>query len=219
MYDWAKQEVAIACGKENPEWDGKNFDYGCSCYQSALKAFKSLTEDGHSNHSIYFTKNILDRLIDGKCLTPIEDTEDIWIFVSENEGYKMYQCTRMSSLFKDVYEDGTVKYHDTERACHIDQNGLSWHGHMSASLIDKMFPIQMPYYPKEGRYEVYVEEFLFDPKNGDYDTWGILHIITPEGEKIPWGHYFCEKDGEDVEIMKEEYDKRKANRADSDIYK
>ena len=42
LVDWAEKEIKIACKKENPEWDGKSFDYGCACYQSALKAFKSL---------------------------------------------------------------------------------------------------------------------------------------------------------------------------------
>lgn len=35
-------------------------------------------EDGHSGMSIGITKNILNRLIAGKPLTPIVDTEDIW---------------------------------------------------------------------------------------------------------------------------------------------
>ena len=39
--------------------------------------------DGHSGFSIQITKSILNRLIDGKCLTPIEDTPDIWEDVSE----------------------------------------------------------------------------------------------------------------------------------------
>ena len=74
MYEWAQREVELACKKENPEWDGESFDYGCSCYQSALKAYKSLLEDGHSGYSFSVTKNILNKLMDGRPLTPI--TED-----------------------------------------------------------------------------------------------------------------------------------------------
>ena len=82
MSEWAKKEVEIACKMENPNIEldengmPKEFDYGCSCYGSALKAFKSLCEDGHSGMSIGFTKQILNRLIDGKPLTPIEDAEE-----------------------------------------------------------------------------------------------------------------------------------------------
>ena len=45
MLEWAEKEVEIACKKENPDWKPGEFDYGCSCYESALKAFKSLLED------------------------------------------------------------------------------------------------------------------------------------------------------------------------------
>ena len=58
------------------------------------------------------TKSILNRLIDGKCLTPIEDTPDIWSDITSEcnwkEGYQEYQCKRMSSLFKEVAPDGTA---------------------------------------------------------------------------------------------------------------
>lgn len=90
------------------------FDYGRACHESALKAFNSLLEDGHSIASIKLTRDILNRLIDGKCLTPIEDTDDIWGCIHESnlkEG-KKYQCTRMGSLFKKVKPDGTVTYRD-----------------------------------------------------------------------------------------------------------
>lgn len=77
MLDWAKREVEIACNKENPNRKEVEFDYGCACYESALKAFESLCDDGHSGFSIKMTQAILNRLLDGKPLTPIEDTDDI----------------------------------------------------------------------------------------------------------------------------------------------
>lgn len=71
MTEWAKREVEIACKRENPDRKEGEFDYGYACYESALKAFYCLMEDWHSGMSIGITKNILNRLIDGKCLTPI----------------------------------------------------------------------------------------------------------------------------------------------------
>lgn len=113
MADWAKNEIEIACKNERGDKNPEEFDYGCACYESAYKAFQSLMEDGHSGMSIGFTKAILNRLIDGKPLTPIEDTPDIWNDLTDRQkDYTSYQCERMSSLFKDVYKDGTVKYHD-----------------------------------------------------------------------------------------------------------
>ena len=78
MKEWAEREVQIACERENPDRKEGEWDYGCACYESALKAFNSLMEDEHSGTSIGFTKQILNRLIDGKPLTPIEDTEAVW---------------------------------------------------------------------------------------------------------------------------------------------
>ena len=115
MLEWAEQEIKIACKKENPDWKPGEFDYGCSCYESAMKAYKSLLEDGHSGMSIGFTKQILIRLIDGRPLTPIDDTDDIWNYVFDQDDAKVYQCKRMSSLFKNVYQDGTVTYTDNDR--------------------------------------------------------------------------------------------------------
>lgn len=78
MLEWAKNEVAIASKRERGNKPEGEWDYGCACYDSAMRAFESLLGDGHSGMSIGFTKNILNRLIDGKPLTPIEDTEEVW---------------------------------------------------------------------------------------------------------------------------------------------
>ena len=69
LLDWAKNEIEIACKKERGSAPNNEWDYGCACYESALKAFECLCEHGHSGMSIGITKNILNRLIDGKCLT------------------------------------------------------------------------------------------------------------------------------------------------------
>ncbi len=110
--DWAEREVALAIAAEKKMAEGTNdWAYGAACYGSALRAHQSLSRDGHSGYSIQITKGILNRLIDGKCLTPIEDTPDIWTDISESfskdDKRKHYQCNRMSSLFKEVAEDGT----------------------------------------------------------------------------------------------------------------
>lgn len=210
LVEWAEKEVELACKKENPNWDGKSFDYGIACYQSALKAFKSLCEDEHSGMSIAFTQGILNRLIDVKCLTPIEDTEDIWNEIHDCEdGTKEYQCRRMSGLFKKVLPDGTVKYSDVERIIKVDQNGIPWHSGDVSRLIEKMFPIEMPYYPATEKYKVYSEDFLVNPENGDYDTWAYLYVEKPDGEKVDLNLFYTEKEGQTVQISKEEYEELK----------
>lgn len=217
---WAENEIKLACKRENPDWDGKSFDYGCSCYQSALKAYESLCEDGHSGFSFNVTKNILIRLMNSLPLTAIEDTEDVWSRINlqpEYSKYSTYQCSRMSSLFKDVYKDGTVKYHDVDRAVAIDENG---HGYSDSvcNIIDEMFPITMPYYPVVGKYKLYTKEFLakgFINDDTDYNTRAVLYCIKPDGERIEINRYFADTETEYmVEITKEEYEKRLNSRED-----
>lgn len=213
MTEWARREVEIACKRENPNRVDGEWDYGCACYESALKAFESLMADGHSGFSISMTKQILNRLIDGKPLTPIEDTEDNWneVTLSRDE-YTSYQCKRMSSLFKDVYKDGTVKYTDINRSyCTYINSNVTYHSRLEKKIINEMFPITMPYYPTTTPYKTYGEDFLTNSENGDYDTVGIFYIIKPDGEKIDINRFFKgDKDDKDwVEITKEQYDERK----------
>lgn len=223
MSDWAENEVRIACEREAPNRKEGEWDYGCACYESAFKAFKSLMEDGHSGYSIGFTKNILNRLIDGKPLTPITDKD---FYIPENAeiignspeylkalGLKSsIQCPRMSSLFRDEKLDGTVEYKDVNRAICIDINNpnISYYNNFIVNIALKDFPIKMPYYPSSNEYKIYAEDFLTDKKHGDFDTIGIFYMITPELKRIEINRYFNLDGNEPIEISKEEYDKRKA---------
>lgn len=219
MLDWAEREVAIACEKEKPNRKEGEFDYGCACYESALKAFKSLCDDGHSGFSIKMTQGILNRLINGQPLTPIEDTDDIWEKVAQDKdgGYWIYQCKRMSSLFKDVYDDGTVKYSDNDRLYCVniyDPNNIYSFG-LARRIIDETFPIAMPYMPGMP-IKVYCEDFLTDKKNGDLDTVGVFYALKTENgqqEKIEINRFFKEQKVDRKytwsEISKEEYMQRK----------
>ena len=211
MKEWAKREVEIACKRENPDRKEGEFDYGCACYESALKAFNCLLDDDHSGASINFTKNILNRLIDGKCLTPIEDTDDIWEYIFDHSnGVKTYQCKRMCSFFKDVYPDGSVKYRDIDRSIKVDTStGNSWHSGLVYEIIDELYPITMPYIPTNNPYKVYCEDFLTNSKNGDYDTVGVLYVIDPYRHRLEINRYFKEGDQDMIEIDEEEYEARK----------
>lgn len=206
MLDWAEKEIELACKRENPDRKEGEWDYVCACYESAFKAFKSLMEDGHSGLSIGVTKNILNRLIDGKPLTPIEDTDDIWEDTSgwTDNGIETYQCKRMSSLFKWVYPDGTVKYSDSDRDVCVDINsGTTYRFGFVSNIIDDMFPITMPYMPDNEPYEIYTEQILSDPESGLFNTIGILYAITPHGERVEINRFFAEKDDKLEEITKE----------------
>ena len=204
---WAEEEIRLACNI--------NGEYARACYNSAIRAYKSLLKDGHSGASIHLTHEILNRLIDMKPLTAIEDVPEVWNDISmrkSDEGtIEQYQCKRMSSLFKDVYDDGTVKFTDVDRVSCIDIDNptISWHCRLGDNIVDELFPIEMPYYPTKDPYKLYKEDFLVDPENGDYDTQGFFYLITPYGDKIEVNKFYKEQDGEWVEIEIEEYNDRK----------
>lgn len=224
MTDWAEQECRIACKRENPnfDFDSDEFDYGCSCYKSALKAYRSLCDDGHSGMSFSFTRNILKRLLDGIPLTPItEDDFDVkddkysdeWL---QSQGLKSdTQCRRMSSFFRLEKYDGTVTYLDIDRYYMVNIEDPSDTFHSSARWLDEMFPITLPYMPKQGKYEIYVQTFLVDERNGDFDTRGTIYMITPDGEKIQINRYETTgADGKWHRITREEYDRLLEKRID-----
>lgn len=210
LTEWAKREIDLACKKENPKWDGESFDYGCACYQSAYKAFKSICEDGHSGFSIQATKDILNRLIDGKPLTAIEDTPDEW----EDKGFDSndgitYQNKRMFSLFKTIHKDGSVSYSDNDSYIAYEEGkeyGFTWK--FIGDVFYELFPVKMPYYPPTRPYKVYVKEFLYNPKYGDFDTVGILYIIAPDGKRIEVNRFYKETDNGFIRICEKEYQDR-----------
>lgn len=225
--DWARQEIAMACKRENPDWDGKSFDYGCACYQSALKAYESLMNDEHSGYSFSKTKNILIRLMDGNPLSPIVDEDffinehDDGLYSSENlkkRGLKsVIQCPRKSSLFRYEHEDGHITYSDIDRAYCINVENERDTFHCSLkNIIDELFPITMPYMPIREHYKVYVYTFLCDAKNGDFDHHGIQKIVTPDGREInvdDW--FFKEMNGEFQKISKQEFFEDMKHRIDT----
>lgn len=216
MRSWARNEIDIACNRERAksDKDGDEFgwDYGGACYESALRAFESLSQDGHSGFSIGLTQNILNRLIDGKPLTPIEDIPEVWFEMSgrnEDKKYAYYQCKRMYSLFKYVYDDGRVEYHDNDTYYCADlDKGIAYTGGVASDLIHELFPITMPYTPASDRIKVYTKECLTDPKNGDYDTVGVMHAIKPDGERVEINRYFKESPDGWVDITAEEFAER-----------
>lgn len=211
MIEWATREVEIACKRERGDASENEWDYGCACYESALKAYKCLCEDGHSGMSFSVARSILKRLMDGNPLTPIEDTPDVWNLTHHSEDeVAHYQCKRKSSLFKSVFPDGKVVYSDVDRVVMRNvENDTAWHNGFMDRLVADMFPITMPYSGERKPYIVYAEEFLTDSKHGDYDTWGVLYIVTPDGEKIDVNRYFSLDGSAPIEINYEEYCLRK----------
>ena len=210
---WAEEEIRIACERERGDASEDEWDYGVACYESALKAFRSLLEDEHSGMSIGFTLGILNRLVKGQPLTPIEDTDDAWIkrgrYPYEND-YITYQCKRMSSLFKHVYTDGHIEYSDVNRfSCRILDSSAWWHnGHVS-KIANEYFPIKMPYVEKDENYILkynYEDRFIV--------RTGYSYIYNSAGERKEVNRYFAGTEEGWREIDLSEYEQRRQMDAD-----
>lgn len=205
ILDWARQEIELAKKNES--------EYGAMCYESAFKAFKCLCNDNHSGMSIGFTQEILNSLIDGKVLTPIENTDDIWEYVYDREnGAKVYQCSRMSSLFKDLLPDGTVTFNDNNRVVIMSKNCTIWSSGKASELINDIYPIKFPYMPSNRPYIVQQDDFCYKKPDavGMYDYYAYLSYKDPNGKEFLIDKYYMETETGDVEISKELWLQKKA---------
>lgn len=196
LSEWALNETKLRKEYEQCE-------YANSCLDSAYKAFASLLKDEHSGMSIQFTKEFLDKLIDGLPLTPINDsdfvaTEDTIIespeYLKERNLKSKIQCPRMSSLFRKEHIDGNIEYNDVDRTIFIDTNhdNTTWNSGYCSSIVNEMFPIKMPYYPTKEKYKLYGKTYFLtddgkdetDKHIGEFNYEVIDYMITPSGEQI-----------------------------------
>ena len=178
MLNWAEREIEYALKQYDSETEDAARGYFEMCCESALKAFKSLLEDGHSGMSISITKGILMRLIEGKPLSHIEDTDDVWNLVHTTEdGAKHYQCRRMSALFKEVDKEGNVRYSDNDRVICVDVNSkLTYRSGLASKYVDE-------HYHK-----------------------ALLYMTKPDGVRVDLNLYYRENDkGEMVAITGDQY--------------
>ncbi len=210
MLKWAEREIEYALKQYDSETEDAARGYFEMCCKSALKAFKSLLDDGHTGMSISVTKGILMRLIDCKPLSNIEDTDDVWNLVHTTEdGAKHYQCRRMSALFKEVDKEGNVRYSDNDRVICVDVNSkLTYRSGLAFNYVDSHYPITMPYYPADKPYLVYCEDFCMGhpEARGEYTHKALLYMTKPDGVQVDLNLYYRENDkGEMVAITGDQY--------------
>lgn len=219
--EWAKREVELY-KKQSEEADKKDPDYDpecplngyvTACLNSAMKALISLMSDGHSGMSIGIARGFLDRLVQFKPLTPLTGDDSEWSICNYQEkDCTRYQNIRYSSLFKYVFPDGTIKYSDCDRFTCVDirNDAMSSWGRAKKIADEYVPPISMPYTPSDKPIKIFYEDFLSDPKNGDFDTVGILYLEKPDGEIIDVKRYMTEVEGEMQQCTEEVYKEKRA---------
>ena len=190
MTDWAEREVEIFLEnlKKSIKEDD-DFKYSESIYNDALKVYKLLMSQGHSGFSYSTVCYILKKLMTNIPLTAITGKDEEWTPTpcEVSESFKLFQNIRHYSLFKEVYTDGTVRYTDVDRYVCIDMetNG-NFSFRKAEDILDGLFPITMPYEPKEEQFKIRTRRRYKDNDIGIH----VLDILTPFGSVIYIDKYF-----------------------------
>lgn len=199
IYDNAKNEVKRLKFSEDCRYDKE-------CFNSALRALKSLTRDGYSAMSIQYTMNILTRMVDRLPLSEITE-QDEWETphkYSESDNFSISSCKRYTAVYKRIYDDGRVVYLDVNRACAFDvdfPDAPSWTG-TATTLFDQLYPITLPYYPATNKYRMAVKEYdekedlvrILKEYNMEYSDEKLIiyfdHFIDQANNKLDIKKYF-----------------------------
>ena len=210
---WAKREVELAKNEAlKLGSDNCSAHYICECLNSALKAFNSLREDGHSGASMEQMLMFLQRLVRGFPLTPI-DEDTTWVKSSVSEsGTITYQCARMTSLFKDVDKEGNITYTDVHRVVCVNKDDLKapvWYNGFVSKIVNSIYPIKFPYYTSSDPIIAYVSKHTTSLSE-DFDTMCIDSVKLDNGETVELKRFFKEDPNINswVEIDEEEYNRR-----------
>lgn len=231
----AEKEVKILKEELEKKYPGSTY-----IWDTTLKVYKTLI----SKHPYIFTSDFgyrnrvlqnIQELAGGFPLTDIDNTNADWqevpngalINMRKTNVVEKYRSGRLSSLFKEVYKDGHVEYHDNYRV--TTENfitGTEYVFGLSNLIYDEMYPIKMPYNHKsEWGAKVYIHDFVSDPedKESNFDTIAVLFTKKPDGKIVSINRYFrVPKDDEEptygnwVEIKFSEFADR-VRRANSNL--
>lgn len=145
MVAHAKREFAILYADLPPEdMEGPNI----WIRDNIVDLLAVLATQGHSGGSIGYCVSNFKRLALLNPMSPIEDTPESWgdAYHVDEEGTSHFQCRRLSSLFKEVYADGTITFHDLDAVIYQDEGTDSYYGR--GGMNDDSL-VTMPYYPPE----------------------------------------------------------------------
>lgn len=169
--DWVENEIKLAkaeaCG-----WTDAQLD-------AAYKAYKNLKENDHTGNMVIGVPEIINRLLERKPLTPIQDVPETWEELFDCEIYKWYRCKRMPSVYKYEYVDGDVEIIDVNRVFFVDINTRDTiRSFLCYKALNRLYPIEMPYYPPLGYFRVYG---ILDRYTNKIDC---RYLIEPDGKRI-----------------------------------
>ena len=183
--NWAKREIELAIENETKiaERDGleKQLKTVTECLNKALRAYTELYGD-MTNEESTITRTIFNSLVNRNPLTPITGSEEEFADVSYSEEFKLYQNTRYSSLFKEVWDDGRTVFHDVDRViCVSPDNSVQFTNTFVSQVVEKYIPeLTFPYIPE--KFITIVEELYSEDSH--YDAIAILSVSTAVNGKM-----------------------------------
>lgn len=213
---WAKERKAKEKASERESEDEHLFDcaieYACACVDSAAKAYKAMLEVEKPVSDK--AKGLLNRLIKCHPLSPITEDDfkaaphgpshewEVEPNVLEDKHLKSsMQCPRMFSLFREEGLDGSVAYSDVNRVVCTDNRGHAWVDGEATRMVDRMFPITLPYYPADKPFVVHgcvchTEGDAGKPEGhrGTVNVTYYGYLITPEGKRIELNRFYGERE-------------------------
>ena len=113
-FQWFEDELNMLGSSDEPMQKQVN--------ENILNVIKAFSAGGHSGFSAGYAIPIINRLLQHKPLSPIEDGPDQWHDRSQESGYSLWQHKRCGSVFKD--SDGVITY--GEARVFSEDGGKSW---------------------------------------------------------------------------------------------
>ena len=204
----AGHEVKLELNETTGDYEFENksdADYGTVCYLVALNTMiklNNLQQDaGITGFQHSVIAGILNKFVNCRVLTPIEDNDNEWTESFKNAGNTVYQGKRYTGIFKNVSPEGVVTYNDVNRFTFRDNGGCFHCGTLNAIAESHYGPITLPYMPKES---VMFDTVTFDSVNGNTGEFDTICVYDMCGESI-----YIDSDG--TPLTKEEFLKRYEN--------
>ena len=215
-----------------PEFFGRSMSCSYDDYKKEIedsiadlrKIITLLFKTNSSTMRYWFLINHVACLLDGKPLTYIQESEDIWLDSLENDEYKCQNCMRYFDLGRRINKiTGEIHYFDRNRFRYLTGGKVAAIEHTPIRAVrdymeNELLPITFPYFPSASKIDVYLEDFLFDRRCGDFDTIRIVNYRM-YGSYIPVNMCFREvyvndKDSKIIRISLLEYRIRKLFKKD-----
>ena len=113
----------------------------------------------------------------------------VWLFIDDN--FNTYQCSRLTSLFKEVYNDGDIKYFDVNgyEMYNLDptlpkNDGACYNGFVN-SVMDDLYPLEMPYVAPLKKPAVYFAGgFMSENEFDKVMVMGIISVVSRKDKAV-----------------------------------